>query len=208
MRVRRVGIAAVAAAAVVVASMLLVSNSASAAPMDVTISFAASGTIGGAPFTNAATTITSHLDTAARVLFAPGIYDSASTLATIDIAGIGSSTFIDATVIFVNNNNSNAGFSRSSPSLSDVVVTDSPAFATWDLLTAVGPVDPTRGLIQVVGVSTSRGTLLLSDYSSGTFQAVVPEPTSLCCVALFIGTTAALRRRRARRQRRGPAPQR
>jgi len=176
------------------------STSALALPLTTTISATGSGTIGAASFNNASFVITSVGDTAARQPISPslGFYID-NTTASINISGIGLANFTLATRIFVNNTKSGAGFSRAGAGGDDILDVEGATFASWNMLTNVGPVFD-ADLIpigQAHNLSTTLGTLSFSSYSNATFQAVIPEPT---CASTSAALLSVLRRTARRRR--------
>jgi hypothetical protein len=154
-----------------------------------------SGTLDDVPFATSDYVITATGDTDDRQ------GDSVTwwidhTSASISIAGLGEFDFASGTRTFVNNDNERVGFSRAGHYGMDLTwgPTDA-AFATWEMLTAIGPIAGEVELMQWSlwpWVETSGGTLVFDDDTcDGTFEAV-PEPTTL---ALF-GALALIARRR------------
>jgi len=143
-------------------------------------------------------------DTANRVAF--GLccgwsLDNAS--ASISIAGMGNFAFTSGTRTFVNNTDSSVGFSRAGLGGSDLF--DGPtdaAFATWDLLTSIGPISGTGSLMQwtLSPVTTNAGTLVFGNEDSGTIftatlgGAAVPEPGSWLLITLGLAGLGLFKR--------------
>ncbi len=171
-----------------------------------------SGDIGGTGFTDAAFTITAAGNTANRLSYTNGFFidhDSSS----IAIAGVGTFSFITGTRTFVSNVSSTVGFSRAGTLGADLYngPTDV-VFATWDMLTSLGPIPGFGGLLQWNSspVNTSGGVLVFEDRAgiAATFQAVVqqeppeviPEPASAVIwtlLAAVVGVALARRRKTA-----------
>ena len=182
------------------------SPAAQAAPIEVTISGTGSGTLGSLSFSDAGFTIRTTGDTAARRtidFFPPEVYDVPMDTAEISIAGLPTATFSLPTRVFVNHGRggpASAGFSRGGSDGTDILNIESSAFATWDLLTNIGPVfDATLGpLSQAGNLGTSAGPLTFTAYRNGTFNAVVvPEPAGLIAVAASALPLLLRRRRRS-----------
>ncbi len=176
--------------------------------LTITYSSTDSGTIGGTPFTNAAFTITEHLDTANRQAFNQGGstgFTIADQSASISIAGVGTFSVLTPTGSFVNNTFGSAGFSTEGTGINghDLVVLGNSAFATWDMTTSLGPLTDQNfdAVIQqwsLTPFQTSGGTLVLESQEqvftanapTVTFQAVAtPEPnftmlTGVCLIGL------------------------
>jgi hypothetical protein len=177
---------------------LLLSAGAEADILTVTQTGSGSGDLNGVAFPTSSFTITSILDTGHRVSFAGESHINA-TSASIAISGLGSFNFTTPTLIFVSNTLPGPGISRviggTGGDLFDGP-TD-PAFSTWDMLTAIGPISGDGELQQwdITPVNTSGGVLRFDNGHAGaTFTAtIVPEPSSV--VLLTLGGLTLRRRR-------------
>lgn len=156
-----------------------------AQPVTFTVQASASGTLGGTPF-NTIVTVTSTADVSQITHPSAGFYSVYHTLTTIFVPGIGSATFVNPTMNFVNQNGSNGpGAGGTDLVTGDILDILSPSFATYDLSTSIGPVAGTALAGNNNPYATSRGDLHWSatgNIETGTFQAVVqpvPEPGSL-----------------------------
>jgi hypothetical protein len=186
-------------AAVGFLGLALLAGSASALPIEMTITATGSGTIGASSFTDASFTLHLDGDTAdRRTVLDPDIDDIPLTSASIEIAGVGTAQFTIPTRVFVARGGppsaAAAGFALESGN--DILDIDNPAFDTWDMTTSIGPASNANlyPLFQAVDLPTTLGELDFSAYSNGTFTAaVMPEPASPVKVVLF---AFALRRRR------------
>jgi hypothetical protein len=143
-----------------------------------------SGTINGVPFSNAAFTITDTMDTSQRSAFnlsgntGFSINDFA---ASITIAGVGNFNFTSGTRAFVNNTSGLVGFSTTDiPALDLFDGPSSSAFASWDMLSPIGPISGSGTLWPAWTWVTTDGGPLVFTYTpvvSTVFEAnIVPEP--------------------------------
>lgn len=181
----------------------------SAATITFTHAGTGSGQIGGTTFTNADFVIVDTADTASRIAI-PGGWSINDLSASISIAGLGTFTFLTPTRTFVNNVASFAGFSRSGASGDDLYFDPvNPAFASWDLLSSIGPISGTGQVLQwtsaFAAVNTNRGVLTInSGTNPGVFTAAVsvitatPEPSSLVFLCLGLIGMVVVRLRYSR----------
>jgi hypothetical protein len=160
----------------------------------------ASGTIGGTPFTDATLTVTSTGD-ASNVSCTSGtcFLNLAAGASSFTISGIGSGTFSSASYVFDNQGNGLAGFGIGSD---DIQIYDSSigstAFASYNLLSSIGPLGPEAtdpSTSDWVNLSTSLGSFTVTSFTNVTFQATAnlprtPVPGSL--VLLGLGLTCLL----------------
>jgi len=178
----------------------LCAASAIAAPITIIQTGSGTGSLGDTPFSNALFTITAHGNTDAREFDGFDVYSITHTSATIEIEGLGTYSFLSGTRTFVTQSLALAGLSRPPIDGFDLYYapTDS-AFATWDMLTSIATISGGSELLQwgVEEVVTSGGVLdFLNGSPEGTFQAIVPEPSSIVLSAFaFIGLAAFARRR-------------
>ena len=167
-----------------------------------------SGSIGAIDFTDAAFTITAIGDTANREQPASDVYSINHDSAVIDITGVGVFTFITGTRTFVNQSSPIVGFSRAGSNGLDLYNGPIDAsFATWDMLSSIGPIFGDINLLQWSDedVDTTGGVLLFNTATTrGYFQASVgnasvPEPASIVCFGIgmigFVAVTRAARHR-------------
>jgi hypothetical protein len=168
----------------------------------------ATGTIGGAPFTSAAFTIS-----------APGDFSTVSCVAgtcdlnvagggtSYSIGGIGSGTVTDATYFFDNQTSDLKGSPAGLVGFGDVdddiqmygaLIGANPVFSTYNLQSAIGPLGPQAAdpsAMDWTNLNTPAGLLVVTSLTNFTFQVTVasggtatPEPGS----AVFAGIGLAV----------------
>jgi hypothetical protein len=177
----------------------------SAGPITVTISFTGTGTVGASPFTNASVLITGTGDTIANTGCGAGCFFMHPATTTIAISGFSLASVTDSNTFGDNQGAGSAYFSTTT----DELIMPNVAFASYNLTTSLGPVNPTINPANwsIVGVHTDQGTINVSGANNATYQAVVgggvaaPEPGSL---ALMLGGLVAIA---AITRLRGPAPE-
>ena len=180
---------------------------ASADPITFIHTGSGSGSLDGVLFDVSEFTITATGDTSNRTsgMF-PGIFIIPHDAASIDIVGLGTLTFTEDTETFVNNGNEVVGFGRFFDLFDGPV---DPAFATWDMLSSIGPISGSGALMQwAPGVQTNLGLLVFDDDTDDdftkwdiptTFQAIVspvPVPGAVVLGTLGLGVAGQLCRRR------------
>jgi hypothetical protein len=163
-------------------TLILTAPSSYANTITITQTGFGSGAIGSMSFTDAAFTITEIGDTSDVTSFSEGEL-FADTFASISISGVGTLDFTSPTSTFVNNDLDEVGFGFPSRDLSEGPT--NPAFATWNMLSSIGPISGKEELLQwkLSPVDTSGGVLVFNRGLSDTvFTATVstaPEPRTL-----------------------------
>lgn len=153
-----------------------------------------SGSLNGASFTDALTTITA-------VSFGAITHTSVyfvSAIGSFDIAGIDGGSFAAPLSVFSNPAASKAGISDPS-TFHDVVNTQNAAFATYDLSTPI-TVSGSTSFNDGFGFATDAGLLIFTSVSNSTFSAVdtqtVPEPSTWALLLSALGFFSFLIRRK------------
>jgi hypothetical protein len=158
-----------------------------ATPITYTESFTASGTLKGSDFTNELVTFTAIGDTSA-VINEGGIF-AIVVPTTFTIAGGKSGTFTDE-IEFVSNESSGIGGVGDISDDLAIIFTENSAFATYDLMTAIGPTLGASVFNAGDTFKTNDGKLSFETIGESTFSAAVassiPEPSSL----MMFGTGA------------------
>lgn len=176
---------------VITAFVLILASSVNAAPINLTFSGNASGSLGGTDFTNSNFVITGFGDTLNVQPF-PGFPNSIRILTgsvQIAIDGVGgrpiSYTPPPQLSFFSNNGGGGVGFfGLALPPFTDLVIgPTNPVFSTWDMTTSIGPIVGTSDFLEGWTTSTinNSGGRLIFDEASGvptTFTAteLVPLP--------------------------------
>jgi hypothetical protein len=167
--------------ALVLLGTLLWTSSPALADSIYTETTVASGSLGGASFSDALITITLVGDASTSTPI--GFFGALAVFgpATVTVEGInGTASFTDSLAVFDSPFFSSAGITDASVGL-DVLDTFDPTFGTYDLTTDIGPItnssDPSFN-----GFATTDGSFVLtSESGASTFSAstAVPEPSSL-----------------------------
>lgn len=172
---------------------------ASAAPIVYTVAATASGTLDGVAFTNASFALRGIGDTSTSRLMGVENYENAVAV-TVFVSGLATDTLAGAPVAFTEGSAGSpppyGGIASASES-SLVLGVVNPAFTTYDLKSAIGPLSGDTLFLDGTAFTTSRGRLVLTNATNATFTAAVnPTPEPSAFAALGLGGLAALRRRK------------
>jgi PEP-CTERM motif len=202
---------------VVLAALGVLGATSSASPIVYTLTTTATGTLGASTFTNASVTVTLTGDTA-NIAFGPSPLNAALVnpgSATIDISGLGTSTFTDSIEILSSFDTPILGGvsavviaqldNPSGDSVSGIALEDGPAFFGYNLIGPFGPISGTGGAgsgpanIFPTTAGNLQFTIQPPNLGPSTFTAaLVPEPTTTMLLgAGLLGLIGFRRRKRA-----------
>jgi len=187
--------------AIAAAAALCVSAPLRASPITYTIAVAdASGTLGGSSFLSATVTITLTGDTSS----VSGGFSNQIT-AEADVAGIGTATLTSSFLLLERHGSTALDIIDPSITFFLVEISD-PAFASYDLASALGPLSIGPGSTETPGINypTTLGNLELNNNDGATFTAstttaATPIPAALPLFATGIGGLGLLGWRRKRK---------
>jgi len=173
-----------------------------AVPITYTETATASGSLGGVAFSNASIVLKQNGDTAN--VTGSGFIENRGTI-TLTINGGAPADITEVSGAFVvnvpNGNGIRAGF-ESDFANEDILSVVSPAFSTYGLTTAIGPVTGPPHFISGLSFSTTDGAFILTTVGTPTFIATltaVAEPGSLAVFASALVGIGLLLRHRGRR---------
>ena len=199
-------------ALVLFGTLLWTSSPALADSVTYTETAVASGSLGGASFSDALVTITLLGDTSTLTT---GFFGELEVFgpATVTVEGIGTASFTDSLAAF---DNPTLTFSPATAGIIDsslggfgldVLDTIDPTFGAYDLTTDIGPITDSSAINPDDGsclacFATTDGNFVLTSQNSGisTFSAstAVPEPSSLFLLGVGLSGVFLARRKRAR----------
>ena len=179
---------------VMLALMAFGAGQAFAASITYTEQAVATGTIGSDSFFDVFVTISMTGDTT-NVVGGGGFFQNFGTM-TINIPGIGLATFTGNTAVFDNQSALTVGMADYTLGGSILDTVDN-AFATYDLMTAIGPITNSPFFRPDLTYGTTLGGLNFTQMGDATFTAsTIPEPSSLLLLGSgIVGLAGVLRRK-------------
>jgi hypothetical protein len=190
-----------------VLAMMVALNASSpcgAATLTYTDQALASGSLGDSTFTSVLVTVKFVGDTT-NVAASPGFYSSTAGEATVDIAGLGTATFLSTSIDVFDNQFftpvAAAGIGDLALGVS-ILDTFNAAFSTYDLTSVIGPLSGPSFIRPDITFATDRGGFNLITAGNSTFtSSAAPEPgtLSLLCMGLTLVVVGVLRPRSSSR---------
>jgi hypothetical protein len=168
---------------------------ASAGPITFTETFTGTGALGGNAYTNALVTLTLVGDTS-NVLGAD-IFTLAG-LGSVEVSGLGVATLTGDIRAVANQPSSRAGISDFAVGRA-ILFTDNPAFATYDLMSPIGPLTGPPAFNSGFTFATNvAGGFRIDTVAGGgsTFAARVPEPSTSSLALIGAGLLGLIRKGR------------
>jgi hypothetical protein len=189
---------------VLVAAVVAMAGVARADQITYTDQAIASGSLGGTTFSDALVTVSFTGDTS-NVFDDGGILRNLIGTGTVTVAGIGTVAFTDSIQAFVNQGDDFVGIADTTLGPVSILDTDTnPAWETYDLKSAIGPLSGAPFINPGQAFGTASGSFILNSVSGdSTFTAAiggqtVPEPSTLALsgIAAFVGLGMWMRRRK------------
>ena len=174
-----------------------------------TESFTASGSLGGASFTDQPVTLTAYGDTS-TLFQTPAVAFVDSDASFVAIAGLATASFTDTLDVFVVYNPRDGGIfgftDFNSPNGGDILDVQASPFLTYDLVSPIGPIVGSFADFSSLNnpSATSAGDLILTAVGNDVIvtASAVPEPSSVTLIAVagVVGLiVVGVRRKRSER---------